>query len=112
MMAAYESVLERVKNAFPSPVSSKFHDAYFVFSIMKALDLVDDMKSQRPYLGERRELDYGRAQDRRVPSTLSDMEESIQEVVRYLEGLMIWGHPNTQENVVPPTTIPSIVGNL
>jgi glutamate/tyrosine decarboxylase-like PLP-dependent enzyme len=111
-MPAYEAVLERVKNAFPSPVSNKFHDSYFVFSIMKALDRVDDMKSQRPYLGERREMSYGRAQDRRVPSTLGEMEESIAEVVRYLEGLMIWGHPNCQENVVPPTTIPSIVGNL
>ncbi|MBD3174394.1 MAG: aspartate aminotransferase family protein, partial [Armatimonadia bacterium] len=39
-------------------------------------------------------------------------EDVISEIVGYLNGLTIWGHPLTQENVVPPTTIPAIVGTL
>ena len=103
----YQDLLDRVKSAFPQPTSDRVHDAYFVFTIMKALDSLDQLKSDRPYLGERHPLDYRRAQDRRFPLPMGDMENTISEVLTYLEGLMIWGHPNTQENVVPPTTIPS-----
>ena len=35
-----------------------------------------------------------------------------EELVEYCEGLTLWGHPRTQQNVVPPVTISSLIGVL
>ena len=43
------------------------------------------------------------------PSTL---EAVTAELVQYLSGMFIWGHPRAQINVVPSPTIPSIIGGL
>ena len=40
------------------------------------------------------------------------VEEVTQELVDYCEGLTLWGHPRTQQNVVPPVTISSLIGVL
>ena len=57
----YRERLIRMRDAFPAPVSDRKHDAYFVFSIMRALDRIDAMKSQVPLLGQPRTLDYDAA---------------------------------------------------
>ena len=57
----YHERLIRMRDAFPAPVSDRKHDAYFVFSIMRALDRIDAMKSQVPLLGRPRALDYAAA---------------------------------------------------
>ena len=36
----------------------------------------------------------------------------IPELVKYLEGMFIWGHPRSQINVVPNPSTASIVGML
>ena len=46
----YQELLARLRDAFPAPVSDRKHDAYFVFSILRALDQVDDLKSEVPLL--------------------------------------------------------------
>ena len=33
-------------------------------------------------------------------------------MVGRLEGMPLWGHPRTQINVVPPPSIPSVIGSL
>ena len=45
MTAPYYKLVKSLRRAFPQPVSDREHDAYFVFSIMRALDQVDAMKS-------------------------------------------------------------------
>lgn len=109
---AYQQQLKRIREAFPSPKSDRLHDAYFVFSIMRALDQVDDMKSEVPLLGTVGELDYAAAEAERIAEVPSTVEDVSREMVRTLEGMPIWGHPRTQINVVPPPTIPGIVGSL
>ena len=52
MTAPYYKLVSSIRRAFPQPVSDREHDAYFVFSIMRALDQVDAMKSESPVLGE------------------------------------------------------------
>ena len=108
----YHERLTRIRDTFPSPVSNRMHDAYFVFSILRALDGVDAMKSEVPLLGHPRALDYVAAEQ----AALADEGRSVEEVARLLvgtlEGLPIWGHPRTQINVVPPPSIPSIIGAL
>ena len=88
------------------------HDAYFVFSILRALDQVDAMKSEVPLLGRPRPLDYASAEQTALAEEGRSVEEVARLLVGRLEGLPIWGHPRTQINVVPPPSIPSIIGSL
>lgn len=88
------------------------HDAYFVFSFLRALDQVDALKSVRPILGQPVELDYEAAHRRRVADDPQTLEQVTAELVRYLSGMFIWGHPRSQINIVPCPTIPSIIGGL
>ena len=108
----YREHLTRIRDTFPAPVSDRTHDAYFVFSILRALDAVDDLKSEVPLLGRPRALDYEPAEQ----AVLTDEGRSVEEVARLLvsqlEGMPIWGHPRTQINVVPPPSIPSVIGSL
>ena len=108
----YRERLIRMRDAFPAPVSDRKHDAYFVFSIMRALDRIDAMKSQVPLLGQPRALDYDAAGQAALAEEGRSVEAVAQMLVDRLEGLPIWGHPRTQINVVPPPSIPSIVGAL
>ena len=49
---------------------------------------------------------------RRVADDPSALEAVTAELVGYLSGMFIWGHPRAQINVVPPPTIPSIIGGM
>lgn len=106
---AYRRILTSLRQSFPQPVSDRVHDAYFVFSILRALDQVDAMKSASPLLGSPEELDYARAAGRRIGDEPRSMDKVTEEIVRYLSGMFIWGHPRSQINVAPPPTIPSII---
>ena len=108
----YRENLAKLRDAFPAPVSDRMHDAYFVFSIMRALDQVDAMKSEVPLLGQMQEMDYTSAQQMELAENSRTVEEVARLLVGKLEGLPIWGHPRTQINVVPPPSIPSIIGSL
>lgn len=112
MPSGYREQLEKIRVAFPQPISDRVHDSYFIHSIMRALDLVDDLKSQVPVLGARAELDYGTAQAARLAEFSSTVEKVTPELVRYFEGLTIWGHPRTQINVVPPPSISSLIATV
>jgi len=63
MEASYRKLLDTIRTAFPNPVSDRVHDSYFVHSVMRAIDAVDVLKSERPILGERQELNYGAAKN-------------------------------------------------
>ena len=108
----YQSLLSGIRQAFPQPVSDRMHDAYFVFSILRALDQVDAKKSEIPLLGQLQSLDYGAAEELRIDEQGSTVEAVTRLLVDTLEGLPIWGHPLTQINVIPPPSIPSIIGAL
>jgi glutamate/tyrosine decarboxylase-like PLP-dependent enzyme len=110
--APYREVVSQLRTAFPAPVSDRVHDAYFVFSFMRALDQVDALKSAAPMLGRPVTLDYDAARRRRIADAPVPLETVTTELVGYLSGMFIWGHPRAQINVVPPPTIPSIVGGL
>ena len=109
-MARYRDLLAEIKLTFPQPTSDRIHDAYFSRLVQHSLDQIDAMKGEAPFLGRHGKTDYEAAQCKTIPEDMADIEEVIADVTGYLEGISIWGHPLTQENVVPPTTIPSIVG--
>jgi glutamate/tyrosine decarboxylase-like PLP-dependent enzyme len=108
----YRKRLDSLRQAFPQPVSNPVHDAYFVFSILRALEQVDALKSQAPILGTPCQPDYEAARQSRVEPVGKPLEEVIPELVRYLHGMFIWGHPGSQLNVVPQPSIASIIGVL
>ncbi len=114
MPAAYREVLQKVRLAFPQPVSDRVHDSYFVHSIMRALDQVDALKSELPLLGPgpAAAADYAAGRRAALRDRFASVEEVTRELVGYLEGLTVFGHPRTQQNVVCPTSIPSLIGML
>jgi glutamate/tyrosine decarboxylase-like PLP-dependent enzyme len=112
MPAAYQELVSQLRTAFPAPVSDRVHDAYFVFSFLRALDQLDALKSAAPVLGSPISLDYDTARLARVPAGPSAPEAVTEDLVHYLSGMFIWGHPRAQINVVPSPTIPSIIGGL
>jgi hypothetical protein len=57
MPAPYRELLQRIRTAFPQPVSDRIHDSYLVHSIMRALHQVDALLSELPRLGGEDDLD-------------------------------------------------------
>ena len=108
----YRDILEQIRLAFPQPISDTIHDSYFIHSMMRALDQVDDLKTHLPFLGNMITADFETGKKTTLPNTMSSIEEVTKELVSYLEGMTIFGHPRTQQNVVAPTTIPSLIGVL
>jgi glutamate/tyrosine decarboxylase-like PLP-dependent enzyme len=108
----YRQHLDVLRRAFPQPVSNQEHDAWFVFSILRALDQLDGMKSQRPMLGEPTTPDFGSANSSRLQLESQSVEDVARGLVESLSGMFIWGHPRSQSNVIPPPCIPGILGTL
>ena len=107
-----ETPLDRVRRLFPTPVSDRAKDAHMLVTLLRGVDRIDAMKSDKPFLGERLPLDYERARAFRMPEGLGDLEHVIEGLTRYLQGHVLPGHPLTQQNVIPPSTIASIAGLL
>jgi len=110
--ASYRKILEKVRLAFPRPVSDRVHDSYFVHSIMRALDQVDAMKSEIPLLGGPVSMDYAAARRSELSEPMASIEEVTSALVSYLEGMPIFGHPRQQTNVIAQPSIPSLIGVL
>ncbi|HLU47565.1 MAG TPA: pyridoxal-dependent decarboxylase, partial [Planctomycetota bacterium] len=109
----YHELLEKLRQSFPQPKSDRVHDAYFVFSILRALDEVDRLKSEIPLLGTPGVVpDYDHAAKAVLPEGPSTIEDITPRLVEKLHGLPNWGHPRNQVNVVAPPSIPSIIGSL
>ncbi len=56
--------------------------------------------------------DYPTARGDRMHDAGQSLEEVIPQLVHYLQGMFIWGHPRAQINVVPNPTIASLIGML
>lgn len=101
----YRDVLEKIRLAFPQPVSNPIHDSYFVHSVMRALDQVDALKTHLPMLGASVPGDFAAARQANLPNTMASVEDVTVDLVGYLRGMTIFGHPRTRQNVIPPPTI-------
>lgn len=108
----YRKHLRRLRKLFPQPVSDPVHDAYLVYSIQRALDQVDSLKSDAPILGSPVVLDWEAAVRETMLSEGQTLESVIPQLVEYLNGMVMWGHPRSQVNVVSLPSIASIIGVL
>lgn len=110
MEALYQQQLAALKQAFPAPVSDPVHDGYVVFSLLRALDRVDALKTQAPILGTPREPDYAAAALAELAAESQSLEAVIPQLVHVLDGMLITAHPRSQVNVVAPPSIASVIG--
>src|SRR5258708_1101505 len=109
-MPLYRELLDQLRRQFPQPVSDPAHDDYIVRSIQRLLDEVSSMKGQSPMRGSPVQPDYAAALTARVAEQSLPLEEVIPNLVRQLEGMIVWGHPRSQGNVIVQPTIAGIVG--
>lgn len=127
----YLEILEDIKKCFPSPISDPIMDGYLVHTISHFLDHIDDLKCVAPVLGVNTEtcLDgtlhnvdtekipmlHKKVHTEIVyttqyfPDKMSSVEDVTELLMEYCKNMIIWGHGNTQVNVIPPSTIPSVV---
>ena len=63
----YRDILEEIRLAFPQPVSNTIHDSYFIHSMMRALDQVDDLKTHLPFLGNMITADFEKGKKTTLP---------------------------------------------
>lgn len=112
MPPRYRELLDALRREFPQPVSDPVHDAYFVFTILRALDRVDAMKGKAPILGSPVDPDFEAALAARVAAGGEPLERVVPELVKHLEGMFLWGHPHSQTNVIAHPSIASIIGVL
>ena len=110
MLPRYRELLDQLRRKFPQPVSDPVHDAYVAFSVLRALDRVDALKSQAPILGSPVEPDFAAALSSRVAQQGEPLEQVISDLVKHLEGMFLWGHPRSQINVISHPSIASIIG--
>ena len=75
LSAPYRDLLQKIRTAFPQPVSDRVHDSYFVHSIMRALDQVDALKSELPVLSQREPLGYADLAGAKLPEKMSRKSE-------------------------------------
>ena len=71
----YRNILEKIRLAFPQPVSDTIHDSYFVHSIMRALDQVDGLKTHLPMLGDIVIGDFEKAREATLPDSMASIED-------------------------------------
>jgi L-2,4-diaminobutyrate decarboxylase len=109
--ATYRNVLRRVRDTFPRPVADPVRDAVFVRQVDQSIALLNAMKSQRLYLGTRKPLDYARARQAVVPEQMATTEAAVADLAPYLEGMIIWSHPDTHR-LHGSATAASIIGQL
>ena len=70
------------------------------------------LKTHLPMLGSVVPSDFEKAKEATLPDAMSSVEDVTADLVSYLQGMIIFGHPRTQQNVIPPPTIPSLIGVL
>jgi glutamate/tyrosine decarboxylase-like PLP-dependent enzyme len=109
----YVDIVTKLREAFPAPTLDPRQDAWLVQTINQAIVDTTRLKNQSPILTVRKPRDYSEAREARMAVEPNiDVSQITARLTEYLEGLTIWGHPLTQENVVPPPTIPGIVASL
>ena len=104
----YTEILDHLKTFFPYPVSNPIMDGYFIHTLSRFLDRLDDLKSAAPILGHGQRGNYLKYQETGFPEELGSVEEVTEALVECCRGMPVWGHPNSQVNVLPTASIPSI----
>jgi L-2,4-diaminobutyrate decarboxylase len=90
----YETVMQSVRAAFPSPVKDGTADARFQRLFMDALQAYDALKSDKTFLGRRDAVDYREARRARMAEGMGDANQVVRNAASWLEGMYTWSHPD------------------
>jgi L-2,4-diaminobutyrate decarboxylase len=111
----YATKLKKILTFFQTPTSNRIMDGYFIFTISHFLDLFDDLKSEVPIFGGKREnIDdlYKKALKAEMPEGSSNLEDIIQQILDYCKGMYNWSHQNAMMNVIGPPPISGIIAKI
>ena len=111
--------LKGLQAAFPSPWKEVGKDQIFENTFLNAVALLDEMKHSRVYqdqkawqgfLGDPVLPDYSSSKDVQLEDHMQPLEEVIEELLGFFNGMPNWNHPQNMANVVPPANTAAIIG--
>jgi glutamate/tyrosine decarboxylase-like PLP-dependent enzyme len=109
--ATYRDLLPHVQASFPLPVADQKRDALFVRQVEQSIMQLNALKTRKPYLGARKTADYQRARREGFPERMATTEAAVKELASYMDGMIIWSHPDTHR-LHGSATAASIIGQL
>jgi glutamate/tyrosine decarboxylase-like PLP-dependent enzyme len=107
----YRDLLLQVRDSFPLPVADQKQDAVFLQQVSQSIAYLNTLKTRKPYLGVRKTADYNRAKQASFPERMASTEAAVKEVASYMDGMIIWSHPDTHR-LHGSATSASIIGQL
>lgn len=127
----YSDVLENLKTYFPSPLSDPVMDGYFIHTVSRFIGNLDRMKCKSPLLGvglescrppihgfgkeefpilhETKQTNILGQTEKKFPMEIGSLEGITDFISDYCKNMIVWAHPNSQVNVIPPSSISSIM---
>lgn len=110
-LSDYRAMLPQVRAAFPSPFVDPASDRAFTERIGRGLAHLEKLKHGQLYLGSRTPIDYARARTARIGEEMTTTEATVEGLARYLDGMILWSHPDTHR-LHGGATEASIIGQL
>lgn len=107
----YRELLVHVRDSFPLPTADPKRDAVFLQQVTQSITHLNALKTQKPFLGVRKTPDYSRARQANFPERMATTEAAVKEMTSYMDGMIIWSHPNTHR-LHGSATAASIIGQL
>lgn len=107
----YRDLLLHVRASFPLPVADQKRDAIFLRQVEQSIVQLNALKTQKPYLGVRKTADYQGAKRAGFPERMATTETAVKELASYMDGMIIWSHPDTHR-LHGSATAASIIGQL
>jgi glutamate/tyrosine decarboxylase-like PLP-dependent enzyme len=117
--AEWRNRMKTLQSAFPSPWKEEKKDKIFENTFLNAVALIDKMKHARVfqdqkawqgYLGDPVLPDYSKCKDVKLNENMESLEDVIEELVSYFDGMPNWNHPQTMWNVAPPPNTAAVIG--
>jgi glutamate/tyrosine decarboxylase-like PLP-dependent enzyme len=118
--AKWRILLKNIQKAFPSPWREEGDDQIFENTFLSAVGQLNKMKHPRMYqeqkawqgyLGDPSLPDYSKCKDVQFGDHMKPLDDVIEELVGFFNGMPNWNHPQTMCNVVPPPNTASIIGS-
>jgi L-2,4-diaminobutyrate decarboxylase len=116
----WRNKMKVLQSAFPSPWKEVGKDQIFENTFHNAVTLLDEMKHPRVfqdqnawqgYLGDPVLPDYSGCKEVQLEDHMKPLEEVIEEMLGYFNGMPNWNHPQTMANVAPPANTAAIIGS-
>lgn len=110
MSETYREIVEQLRSAFW--LGERQSDSALADAIRVTTEPLRSQPASLPIIGRQQSIDLATARQQRCKNSPSSVADVLAKLTESLEGCPIAGHAQTQVNVIPPPTIPSLVGGL